>query len=58
MAKFQIEFSTDNDAFADSPEHEIARILEELANLFQYGVPDDGTLYDANGNKIGQYTYG
>jgi hypothetical protein len=50
----RINIETGNDAFAESPTGEIARILRALADEFeQYGLPDHA-LHDINGNYCGE----
>lgn len=52
---FTLNFATDNAAFADGREAEIARILRELADKIADGDRDDMNLsiFDANGNSVG-----
>ena len=54
MIKILIE--TDNAAFADGPEYEIARILRRLAEDIEAGR-EPGVLMDVNGNLVGTVTY-
>ena len=55
--KFTLSFSTDNDAFYDDENGEIARILRDLADRIDRG--DIAFLHrnilDGNGNIIGTY---
>lgn len=54
---FRLEIKTDNDAFSDLPEMEVARILRDLADrLERNGMPGRTSLrlYDLCGNNVGQ----
>ena len=51
---FTLQFTTDNAAFEDCPEAEIARILRALAGKVERGETD-GTVRDANGNRVGEW---
>ena len=48
-----IKIKTDNAAFQDSPEIEIARILHKLADYVEQGQTGKITLIDLNGNSVG-----
>lgn len=57
---FELVVNTDNAAFEDNRQAEIARILRELAKLMEvdavlYNVTGD--IRDVNGNKVGYWTY-
>lgn len=53
---FKAEFSTENDAFADAPAHESARILREIADKLERGESlGGGAIRDANGNTCGHW---
>lgn len=57
--KLTIEFDMDNAAFADDPQREPARILNQLAYVIEAGhmdmIPDAYMiLRDINGNKVGE----
>lgn len=55
MENITITIETGNDAFADEPATEIARILRGLADSFeQYGRSQFRKLYDLNGNACGR----
>lgn len=57
---FNLFIETENAAFEESPAAEIARILRDVAaRLDRYGLPDaEGRpVNDANGNRVGRYTY-
>lgn len=43
-----------NDAFCDAPQHEVARILSELAYHFKENGLSDRALHDINGNTVGR----
>jgi len=49
----KIIVDTENEAFGDEPNREIARILRDLAHRIECGKADDIMLYDANGNMVG-----
>ena len=51
--KYQIEIETDNAAFNDYQEQEVARILKDLAGKAEAGYSLNIPLYDLNGNKVG-----
>ena len=51
--KYQIEIETDNTAFDDYPNLEVARILKDLAGKAEAGYSLNIPLYDLNGNKVG-----
>lgn len=48
-----IKINTDNAAFGDDPEAEVARILRATALHFEQSGLEDRPLYDSNGNGIG-----
>lgn len=52
---FELEFKTDNAAFADFPATECARILRDIANKLERGESDGGPIRDANGNTVGHW---
>lgn len=53
---FECKFMTDNDAFAESREQEVCRILREIADQIERGVSDKfQTILDANGNSVGRF---
>lgn len=54
MAYFKVEFNTDNAAFTDGKESEIARILRVIAHKVGDGS-DGGPVMDCNGNKVGSF---
>lgn len=54
MSTITIKIDTDNDAFSEYPEQEVARILNELAEGIANGKIDDSTtIRDINGNTVG-----
>tara|TARA_R100000781_G_scaffold16231_2_gene13362 strand:- start:1154 stop:1351 length:198 start_codon:yes stop_codon:yes gene_type:complete len=60
--KFSLELSLDNDAFAENPGYEVARILNRLGNrlveypdLFVPSIHSKGTLHDVNGAHAGRW---
>ena len=52
--KTKIQFSTENAAFSDNKEYEIARILRGIAQRIENGI-DCGKIIDINGNTIGKF---
>lgn len=57
---FNLSIETENAAFEESPAAEIARILRGVAaRLESSGLPDSEgrPINDANGNRVGRYTY-
>lgn len=58
---FKLEFSTDNAAFADAPDSEVARILREIADKIESAGPHGaleigGKVADENGNTVGEWS--
>ena len=53
MAKYLIEIDTDNAAFEDAFEQELAAILLVLAKKVARGEGYDFKLQDSNGNTVG-----
>ena len=54
---FRMTIRTDNDAFGDMPEFEVARILRQEADrleLGEYASECYQTIRDANGNDVGR----
>jgi hypothetical protein len=53
---FQLALDCDNDAFADDPAAEVARILRHVADRLDAGETFDDyqTLLDENGNDVGR----
>jgi hypothetical protein len=52
-----IQFSTENDAFAENPCAEIERILYDIAGHIGSGMAcPSNAIRDANGNRIGTFT--
>lgn len=52
--EMQLEIKSGNEAFSDSPQGEIARLLRHTANKIESGV-EEGKLMDVNGNKVGMW---
>ena len=50
-----ITIHTDNAAFGDAPEFEVARILRELSRRLGDRLTDT-TIRDLNGNRVGTVT--
>ena len=57
---FTIKIETDNNAFAPYPGYEVARILRQVADISEeHGSPPDSlVVFDINGNKVGEVSYG
>jgi hypothetical protein len=57
---FAFVLNLDNDAFADAPEIEIARLLRDAAGRVEGGFfGQEGRVHllkDINGNNVGQFT--
>jgi hypothetical protein len=54
---FELRIKTDNDAFADLPQSEVARILTDLAERVRCGGESDrGYLFDLNGARVGEWS--
>lgn len=51
---FVLDIRTDNDAFLEHPEIEIARILRQTSYRIEEGEKS-GKLRDGNGNKVGSF---
>jgi hypothetical protein len=51
---FTLRIKTDNAAFGDQPEYELARILAEVASEVGGGVTN-GIVHDDNGNRVGTF---
>lgn len=54
-----VRIDTGNAAFQDDP-GELARLLTELAGLFNSGLPDEkccGRVRDSYGNLVGRWIY-
>lgn len=56
MARFKLEFKTDNAAFSDGWEIEAARILREVADKVERGHTA-ANVRDYNGNTIGHFDH-
>jgi hypothetical protein len=56
---FKLEIETGNEAFAEDPGAELARMLRVLAGRLAIGLhtSDKGTLRDSNGNRVGSWSY-
>lgn len=54
---FKLTIETGNDAFADEPNEELARLLEKAAQRLRSGYVSD-TLRDSNGNTVGKWDTG
>lgn len=56
---FTLTIDTDNAAFENGGNEEIARILRKLADRVLYGTQDQdefGVVLDINGNRVGNWT--
>lgn len=49
-----ISIETENDAFGENPEQEVARLLRATADTFEGGHYADTDLKDINGNTVGR----
>jgi hypothetical protein len=57
MSTFKVTIDTSNAAF-EEPEHEVARLLRVLATTIEEGGLGNAiTMFDINGNKVGQATH-
>ena len=50
-----ITINTDNAAFCDEPQIEVARILGEISRSLEDGGAWPGTIIDFNGNAVGKF---
>lgn len=58
MTVFTLVIESDNDAFYDDPQGEIARMLKAVsAKLSNPGIVEGDMypLFDVNGNRVGRY---
>jgi hypothetical protein len=57
--RFNLYIDLQNDAFQQSPETEIARILRDVADRIEHSTKFDLSMYrtirDINGNDVGRY---
>ena len=53
---FTLSISTSNSAFEGFSGHEVARILRALAKKVESGEEVDGSIFDANGNRCGEWS--
>ncbi len=51
----RIVFETDNDAFAEAPATEVARILSRVSDDIRLNGAGHGVIKDINGNRIGSW---
>lgn len=51
---FTVKIDTDNAAYSDSPEYEIASNLQEIVSDLNHGVRR-GRIIDHNGNPVGTW---
>ena len=51
---FYLNIATDNEAFGDEPEVEVARILRQIASRIERGETD-GHTRDSDGNMVGDW---
>jgi hypothetical protein len=53
---FTVYIRCESEAFEDSPSHEIARILTNLAYVIVHDAPGtNAVLRDVNGNQVGRW---
>jgi hypothetical protein len=57
VAKFMLNLTCDNDAFADDPRPELARILRNIARHIERGeeIRNFQTVRDICGNDVGRF---
>lgn len=55
--ELKLNIVMDNDAFAEEPASEAARLLREIADLVERG-DYHGIVRDLNGNKVGLFHIG
>ena len=53
---FSLQISTDGSAFDGYSGHEVARILRALAKRVESGEEVDGSVFDLNGNRCGEWS--
>lgn len=51
---FTVKINTDNAAYTDSPEYEIASNLEAIVEDLKFGF-HSGSVRDRNGNTVGSW---
>lgn len=56
MSRFTLDINVGNDAFGDTPELEVVRLLELAAVQVSQGHRF-GSLLDVNGNRVGTYAF-
>lgn len=54
---FRMQVKTTNEAFADDPNGELARLLRLAARLVEEGH-SESALLDINGNRVGEFSIG
>jgi hypothetical protein len=58
---FSLHVESNNDAFAEEPATELARMLRKLAGEIEQGLWDDrkgySALLDYNGNTVGRFKF-
>ncbi len=54
---FKVSIKTGNAAFGDEPEHEICRILRDIAKQMESNGYLQGSCYVINGNTVGHYDF-
>lgn len=57
MEQIKITINTVNAAFDGAWQHEVARILRELADTLENVQRQPESLLDVNGNKVGKVEY-
>lgn len=53
--KFTLTISMDNDAFADEPREEVARILYTVVKKLKLTRDLEANVSDVNGNRVGSW---
>lgn len=57
LMRFTLTINCDNAAFEESPHQEVAVILENAASRVRVSGDSGGTLFDTNGNAVGEFTF-
>jgi len=58
LVEFQVAINSDNDAFVDRPDQEVARILRDVANSIEgSSTYCEGNTVDVNGNTVGSFLF-
>lgn len=55
--RFTCTIEMDNQAFEETPEHELNRLLDVAGGWVARGHRE-GVLFDSNGNRVGEWSIG